>query len=95
MRAEVLAMPLLSVMLIVDFEPRSSSQLATFSNELLRAGWSCAEGNECVYTSQMNDVSSDHQMLQRTTEHVHAAVEAAEVSEWSADCVCSESQLWA
>lgn len=82
--------PVISVMLFVELGESSPRQRTIFRRELLRCGWSSVGNRGLVFAIQMSDVKSDRQVMRRTTRHVHAALQTAEISDWSANCVCSD-----
>lgn len=82
---------LISVMLFVELGETTPRQRTIFRRELLRRGWSSVGNRGLEFATQMSDVKSDRQVMRRATRHVHAALGMAEISDWSANCVCSET----
>ena len=80
----------LSVMLFVEVGESSPRQRTILRRELLRSGWSSIENDDLVFAMQMYDMKSDRQAMSRATRHVHAAVQMAEILDWSANCIYSE-----
>jgi len=80
----------LSVMLFVELGESSPRQRTILRRELLQSGWSSVGNDDLVFTMQMCDMKSDRQAMSRATRHVHAAVQMAEILDWSANCIYSE-----
>ena len=82
--------PLLSVMLFVEVGETSPRQRTILRRELLRCGWSGVGNDDLIFAMQMCNMKSDRQAMSRATRHVHAAVQMAEILDWSANCIYSE-----
>ena len=82
-------MPSIPITLYVELGETTPRQRTIFRRSLLQSGWSSADGSGHAFSRQLNDVTSELQVFRLSTEHVHAAVAAADISDWAADCVCS------
>jgi len=81
----------LNVMLFCEFGESTPRQRTIFRRHLLQSGWSSVGVDGHVFRSRMISVNTDDEMLRRTTRDVHAAAQVAEILDWTADCVCSDS----
>ena len=83
-------MPLIPITLYVELGETTPRQRTIFRRSLLQSGWSSGNDPGHVFSRQVDDVTSELQVFRLVAEHVHAAVAAADISEWAADCVCSD-----
>ena len=79
----------LTVRLFIEVYECSPRQRTIFRRKLLRLGWSRIGSSGALFGMEMGGLKSERQALRRTTRHVHAAIQAAEILDFSADCFCS------
>jgi hypothetical protein len=83
--------PIISALLVIELGETTRHQRKILCNELHKKHWRDLQGDGRAFTMQIRGARSDLQILDRATQNLHDAVEAALISDWSADCFLSET----
>lgn len=81
---------IISALLLIELGETTGRQREILSSELHRKRWRDLQGDGRAFTMQIRGARSDRQILDRATRNVHDAIEAASISDWSADCFLAE-----
>ncbi len=82
-----------SAVLYVELGHASARQRTILRLVLLSKRWRPVADQELTFLMEVRGARSDQQVLDRATQNIHAAVAAAELSDWSADCILADGPL--
>lgn len=82
--------PIVTALLFIDLRGSSPRQRTILRRELRQCGWTPSGSDDLVFMMDVNAANSDVEITNRATRNVHAAVDAAGISDWTADCLVAE-----
>jgi len=83
----------ISALLYVELGDTSARQRTILRRVLLGHRWRPLAKHDFAFVMEIRGATSDHQIVNRATRNVHAAVAAAAVSDWSAECILAQGPI--